>query len=480
MFSKYRLIGEKQMKKDYKGLARDILEQVGGSNNVVDALHCYTRLRIKLKDKGLVDIEAIKKLDVAGAQFSGEQLQIIIGNDVKELYEEFVALSDVEHRSPIKENKDINVVKEKKTVKSILAAIVDGIVGSMVPILPMLVASGILKAIVLILQQFNLVGADSETIITLSFVADSAFYFMPVIIGVFAAKKFGANMALGGMMGAALIHPTFVSLITKGATMSIFGLQIYATDYASTVVPVILSVWVMSYVEKFISKYSPKSLRSLIEPVLTILIMIPLTFVVLAPLGAMLSIGFADGLNWFHSTFGIIAVSAFCAIIPFVVMFGMHVGTVPIIISTIAATGMDKLMMPAFLISNFAQGVACLVVGIKSKNVDIKSLAFSSSFSNIVPGISEPGLYGITLRYKTPMWGAMIGSAIGGLYFGIMGVGAFSFLPPNIFGLAGYVGEGAHSGNLMHTVIGIIIAMVGTFIATMILYKPAESEKGGL
>lgn len=464
------------MAKNYEVLVEKILENIGGSENVVNAMHCYTRLRINFKDTGLVNLENLKGLDVIGAQFAGEQLQIIIGNEVNEVYEAFVKATGIKSETVIEEALDQNLPKKKRTIKSVLSAIVDGIVGCMVPILPMLVASGILKAIVLIIQQMGLVSADSQTCITLSFVADAAFYFMPVILGVFAAKKFGANVALGAMLGAALIHPSFVSMVGEATPMSIFGLPVYATSYSSTVVPIILSVWVMSYVEKCISKYSPKSIRSLIEPVLTILIMAPLTLCLLAPMGAMFSNGFANTLNWFYGTFGFIAVGVFCAIIPWVVMLGMHVGTVPISIATIAATGMDKLMMPAFLISNFTQGAACLAVGIKSKSADLKSFAFSSAFSNMVPGISEPGMYGITLRYKTPMWGAMIGGGIGGLYYGITGVGAFSFLPPNIFALAGYVGSGAQANNLMNAVIGILIGVVVSFIATMILYKPEEEK----
>lgn len=464
------------MKKNYEALARDILDQVGGNENITSVMHCYTRLRLNLKDRGLVNIDELKQLAIIGTQFVGDQLQIVIGNEVNEVYDAFTKISGLKKEGIIDEKLDTPTLKKKYTIRRVTVAIIDGIVGCMVPILPMLVASGILKAIVLLTEQFGLLSAKSPTLTMLSLVADSAFYFMPVILGGFAAKKFGANIALGGMLGAALIHPSFVALVAKGSILSVFGLPIYSASYSSSVVPIILSVWVMSYIEKFIARYCPKGVRSLIEPVLTILIMIPLMFSVLAPLGAMISVGFASALTWFYGTFGILAVSVFCAIIPWVVMLGMHVGTIPISISSIAASGVDKIMMPAFLISNFAQGAACLAVGVKANQTDLKSLAFSSAFSNIVPGVSEPGMYGITLRYKTPMWGAMIGAATGGLYFGITGVGAFSFLPPNIFALAGYVGSGKYAGNLTNTIIGILIGMVVSFTATMLLYQP-EMDK---
>lgn len=460
------------MKKNYEELARQILVQVGGEDNISNVMHCYTRLRINLKDRGLVNVEELEKLSIIGTQFSGEQLQIIIGNEVNEVYDAFVDITGLKKEKIVDEKLDKEIQRNKYSIRNIIAAVIDGIVGCMIPILPMLVASGILKAIILLIEQFGLATAESSTLVMLSLVADSAFYFMPVIIGGFAAKKFGANIALGSMLGAALIHPSFFTLVAEGSPITIFGLPVYSATYSSSVVPIILSVWVMSYIEKFISNHSPKALRALIEPVLTIVIMIPLTFSVLAPLGAIFSVGFANALTWFYATFGIFAVSLFCAIIPWVVMLGMHVGTVPISISSIAATGIDKIMMPAFLISNFTQGAACLAVGIKSKKSDLKSLAFSSAFSNLIPGVSEPGMYGITLRYKTPMWGAMTGAAVGGLYFGITGVGAFSFLPPNIFALAGYVGTGEYSNNLMNTIIGILIGMVTAFVVTMLIYKP--------
>ena len=265
-----------------------------------------------------------------------------------------------------------------------------------------------------------------------------------------------------------------ISAVNEGTSLSVFGLPIYPASYSSTVVPVILSVWVMSYVEKVISKYSPKSIRTVLEPVLTLLIMTPLTFCLLAPIGTMLSSGFASLVTTFYNTFGFIAVALLSAFIPWVVMVGMHVGTVPIAISQIAETGIDPIMMPSFFIANFGQGGACLAVGVKTKDSKLKSFAFSSAFSDIVPGISEPGMYGITLRYKTPMIGAMIGSGFGGLYYGLMHVGTLAFLPPNLFQLTAYVGEGALANNLIHACIGVVITLIVSFIATFILYKPEK------
>ena len=464
------------MAKNYDALAKQVLELVGGRENVASAMHCYTRLRINCKDTSIVDLDAIKQLDVLGAQFTGEQLQVIIGNEVKEVYEAFIEQSGLQKEAMIDEKLDDVPAKKKWTVKGMLTGIVDAIVACVIPLIPILIGSGVLQAIVLIIQQFGWLPADSPTLVTINFVANAAFYFLPVFVGFFAAKKFGANVALGAMLGAALIHPTFVSMVTAGDAGSVFGLPIYSASYSSTIVPIILAVWVMSYVEKFISRYSPKAIRTILEPSLTLIIMIPLTFCLLAPLGAMLSDGFASLLTWFYGIFGPLAVAAFAAIVPWVVMVGIHIGTTAISVTTIAQTGIDAFMMPGFFISNFAQGAACLAVGIKAKTSELRSFAYSCAFSNVVPGISEPGMYGITLRYKTPMAGAMIGAAAGGLYFGLTGTGALQFLPPNIFAFVGYMGEGAFAGNLMNAIIGVVIAMVVAFIATMFLYKPEKEN----
>lgn len=464
------------MAKNYDVLAKQVLELVGGRENVASAMHCYTRLRINCKDTSIVDLDAIKQLDVLGAQFTGEQLQVIIGNEVKEVYEAFIEQSGLQKEAMIDEKLDDVPAKKKWTIKGMLTGIVDAIVACVIPLIPILIGSGVLQAIVLIIQQFGWLPADSPTLVTINFVANAAFYFLPVFVGFFATKKFGANVALGAMLGAALIHPTFVSMVTAGDAGSVFGLPIYSASYSSTIVPIILAVWVMSYVEKLISRYSPKAIRTILEPSLTLIIMIPLTFCLLAPLGAMLSDGFASLLTWFYGIFGPLAVAAFAAIVPWVVMVGIHIGTTAISVTTIAQTGIDAFMMPGFFISNFAQGAACLAVGIKAKTTELRSFAYSCAFSNVVPGISEPGMYGITLRYKTPMAGAMIGAAAGGLYFGLTGTGALQFLPPNIFAFVGYMGEGAFAGNLMNAIIGVVIAMVVAFIATMFLYKPEKEN----
>lgn len=461
------------MAKNYEFLAKQILDNVGGSDNIVNVMHCYTRLRINFKDVGLVELEALEKLDVIGAQFMGEQLQIIIGNEVKEVYETFVKISGIEKKEMVDELvKEDFVEKKPLTAKRVAMAILDGLVGCVVPMIPILVASGLIQAFVLILNQTGVMAADSPTSISLNFVANSAFYFMPVIVGMFAAKKFDGNLALGAMVGAMLIHPTFVTAVLNGDPGSIFGIPIHATTYSSTLVPAILSVFVMCHVEQFISKHCPKMIRSVAEPFLTILIMAPLTLCLLAPLGSIISNGVMGVIAWEYKTLGFFAVAIHCALLPLETLLGLHTAFIAYAITQLGATGIDPIILPCALLTNFAQGAACLAVGLKNK--EIRSFALSCAFSNFVPGISEPGMYSITLRYKTPMIGAMIGGFFGGIVLGIFNVAVFSFVAPNLFSLPAYVGTGEYSNNLVYALLAFVVAIVVTFIITLVIYKPEK------
>lgn len=287
-------------------------------------------------------------------------------------------------------------------------------------------------------------------------------------VACFAAKKFQASIPIAMMLGATLLHPTFTAMVAKGHSGSIFGLPIYPANYGSTIVTALLTVWIMSYVQKLVHRYSPKSFKVIIEPTLTILIMVPLTLCLIAPLGQMMSAGFISVMLWIHRIFGPFELAIFAGLVPFIVMFGLHIATLPFCLELIRKTGMDNAIIPAFFISNFAQGAALLAVGVKTKKSALKQLSFSSAFSAIVPGITEPEMYGVTLKYRTPMIAAMIGSACGGFYMGLTNVGADHFLPPNMFQIVVYMSS---PQILLNTIIAIGITMVVTFVITLYLYK---------
>ena len=464
----------KKGRKDYDQLAEKILDLVGGKENIAHVAHCATRLRINAKDLGLIQKEEIKKLDVVGVQMSGEQLQVIIGNEINEVYDAFIKAAGVRSEKQIDENLDGDLKKKKITAKSLFQGMLNGIVNALVPVIPILICSGLIQAITLILTKFGILATDAPTVVTLTYIANAAFYFLPVIVGVFAAKNFGASPALAMMLCAILIHPTFVEMVNAGDAGSIFGLKIYAAGYSSTILPAILSVWVMSKIEKFMTKHIHKSVRVVLSPVLTMLISAPLMLVVIAPIGARLSSGFASLMVWSYNTFGLFSAAVIGALIPFIIMTGMHVGTVVIGTEELLAVGKMRICAPEFVLANFTQGAACLAVGVKTKNTKRKAVALSSAFSDIVPGVSEPGIYGVTLKYRTPMIGAMVGSAVASVICYLMDVGQYVNGPGSLFGLAYFIG--GDGKDFIWMLISVAVGMIIAFAVTFTIYNDNAAD----
>lgn len=363
------------MSKEYDGLSLKVLHLVGGTSNINDYLHCVTRLRINVKDKSLVNLDAIKSLDIIGTQFVGDQLQIIIGKNVNDVYATFDKIVR-NHDGLADESKHKNVTGHVfKRLEKVPGKLIDGLVGCLLPMLPILIGAGLIKAGLMIIVKAGWLAQSSPSVVTLSFVVDSVFYFMPIFLGAFAAKKFRANLAMGMLLGAILLNPTFVDMVQKGNAGSIFGIPIYPATYSSSILPIIISVWLMSYIEIIVAKFSPKVIRNLIEPVVTLLIMVPLTLCIVAPAGTYLASGFRFILSRGYAIFGPFATGTIAALVPFIVMTGMHVGTVPIAISEISRVGKNRITAPAFMLSNFAQGAACLAVAIKAKDKKLSSFA---------------------------------------------------------------------------------------------------------
>lgn len=458
--------------KKYQELIDGIIDAVGGKDNITTYRHCVTRLRFNVKDKSLVDFERVKKFPgVLGVQWSGEQLQIIIGNDVSSVYALIGKKHDMVNDGMVT---DTNAEKKKITPGSIISGILEAIIASVTPCIVMLGGSGMLRVIVLICTQFGFLPADNPTLVTLTWVADAAFYFLPVFVAAFAAKKFGANIGLGMLMGAVLIHPTFVSMVAEGDAGSIFGLPIYIATYSSSIIPAVFSVWILAQVEKFLNKYLPSILKVILGGALIVLIMTPLTLVVIAPLGAIIGEFITAGLLWLYDALGFLAIGLLAAFMPLIIMTGMHFSLFTVYLNNVATLGYDPLVGVAFFFSNIGQSAACLAVAFKSKNKERKALGFSASIQSLLAGVSEPGMYGITLKYKTPMIAAIIGCFIGGSICGLTGVSISAFLAPNIFASPAFIGQGSLS--IIWFLTAFAATFVVTFIMCLILYKDMEEE----
>lgn len=455
----------------YSDIANNVVDLLGGQDNIVFFTHCVTRLRFNVKDKASVKKDEIEELDkVIGTQWSGEQFQIIIGQDVGTAYNEVLQETGLTGDGSVPAD---DAPKKKFSFMTII----DYIAGSITPLLPLLIGGGMFKVLLLVLQITGVLTTKSPSYVTLNFIGDAAFYFLPVFVGATAAKKFGTNQGLGMLIGAMLIDPNFVSVVSSGKALSLIGIPVYGGTYGNMIFPSILAVWIMSYVEKFFTRWIPDSLKSLAVPFATLLIMAPLTLWLLAPIGSIAGTYLIKFILWFYNTTGFIGVAVLSAAFPWIVMTGMHTAFAPYAVQTFATVGTEPLITIANFVSNLDQGAAALAVGVKTHhNEKLRSTAFTCGITAIVAGVTEPAMYGINLKYMKPMIGAMIGSFFGAGFAGFFGVKAYAMA-----GSAGLFGTPVFIGSTIMTfvwaLIGMLIGMIISFIATLILYKEDVPEE---
>lgn len=449
---------------NYENLAKEILKNVGGQENVSNLTHCATRLRFNLKDVSKANTETIKKTKgVMGVVDKGGQYQVIIGNDVNHVYKEIMKIANIEGNSESKE------VDDRKTV----AKVIDTITGIFTPILPAITAAGMMKAVLALLTAFKLISTDSQSYQIFNFMADAAFYFLPIFLANSAAKKFKCNPYLAMMLGGILLHPTFVAMVNTaketGESLSIFGLPITLASYSSSVLPIILGVWFMSYVEPIADKISPKAIKFFTKPLITAVVSGIVILVVIGPIGYIVSDKVGLGIKTLESYASWLVPTLLGGLTPLLVMTGTHYGLIPIGINNRMTMGYDTIIYPGMLASNVSQGGAALAVAIKSKNKEIKQLASSAGITAVC-GITEPALYGVNLRFKTPLYASMIGGAVGGLFLGLFRVSNYSGGSPGFLTLPSYIG-GESMMNFVYACIGAVISVVVAFVAGLILYK---------
>lgn len=434
----------------------EILAAVGGEQNVVTVTHCMTRLRFVLKDDTIAIEAEIKKIPgVIGVAKKGGQCQIICGNDVANYYKELIKLGHFEgsNQSPLEK------VKPHE-------AVLDYISGSMSSLLAALAAGGMIQVLLIVLPMLGVMSAGSKTFTFLSIFGDASFYFMPILLAASAAKKLGVTPMLAMTVAGIMLHPDFVNMVNSGEALSVFGLPVVATSYSSTVIPILLTVWVMKYLEMIADKFIPVVIKSILKPMLVVIVAGIIVLVAVGPLGAIIGDWLAIGITWMHGQAGWLTMGVFAALMPLIIMTGMHWAFIPLAVNASVATP-DLLLLPAMFASNMAQGSASLAVALKSKNSNTKQLAISASISALAAGITEPALYGITLKFKKPLIAAMISSAVAGIYLGITNVASFALVTPAIIGLPQFMAEG-HEANFTNAVIVAAIAVVGTFVLTWI------------
>lgn len=455
---------------DYKKTASQILEKVGGEKNILSVGHCATRLRFNLKDSSLADTEGLKKLSgVVGVVNKGGQYQVVIGNDVQNVHRALQELGS------FNEDGQSEPTEKKGAINTAL----DTIAGIFFPIVPALAGAGMIKALLAILSATKVLTAASPTYRFLNFFGDAAFYFLPVLIASSASKKFKTNQFVAISLGAILLHPTFISMVNTAkadkVALEFIGLNVPLVSYGSSVIPIILIIWFSSYVERFAEKIVPKVISLFAVPMLTLLVTAPVALIAIAPLGNYLGLGLGSAIESIYAVAPWLVPTLVGALTPLMVMTGMHYGLIPIGINSLATTGIDKIAGPGMLVSNIAQGGASLAVAFRAKNPEVKQLASSVGFTAVL-GITEPAMYGISLRFKKPLYAAMSGGALGGLFLGIFGVGRYAQVAPGLLALPSYIGPDGFRPMIL-AAIGCLIAFAASFAISFVLGidEPEES-----
>lgn len=439
-----------------KELAASVINLLGGKDNITNAVHCVTRLRFNLKDASLAKMDDIKALNgVIGTAIQNGQYQVIIGPMVGDVFIEVEAiLGSIAGGEVVADDVPLS---EKYRAKMVL----DIITGIFSQILPALVAGGMLKGIIAMFEAFGWINGGSGTWQVLGFISDVPFYFLPVLLAISSAKKFKVNEFLGVTVAGALLYPSFMAAIGGSTTLTFLGMTLPVYNYSDSVFPVILGVGLLSIVYHAIDKFVPAVLKMVVVPALSLTITIPLTFLFLAPLGAWGGIALANGIVWLFAKVGPIAGFLLGFFMPLIVLVGMHQSTSPIQISNIATLGYDYLL-PVSFTHNMAESGAAFGAALRMKDKDLKSAAFTTSFSAFL-GISEPALFTVQVPNKTPLIAAMIANGIGGALTVILSAKCYAFVMPGITSLPVYAQGGL--GNI----IMMIICIASTWVIACIL-----------
>ncbi|MEG2294500.1 MAG: beta-glucoside-specific PTS transporter subunit IIABC [Carnobacterium sp.] len=453
------------MSKKYEKLAQEIVEKLGGKENISDAYHCQTRLRFKLIDEQKVDKEELEELDgVATYLVNAGVHQVVIGTHVKDVFEEIDKKVDVSEQNKAPSDK-----------KSVFNIIIEFVAGTFQPIIPALSGAGMVKAVLALLVVFKIVSVESQTYYLLNLFADGVFFFLPMMLAFTVAQKLRCNPILAASVAAMMMHPNWGTLVAAGEPVKFFDIIPFnLATYTGSVIPILLIILVQSYVEKFLNRVIPKSVELVFVPMLTFLIMGTLAFSVLGPIGSIIGgylAGFFIFLSMNASWVPAVLIGGF---LPIMVMFGLHNGVAPLGVMQMAELGYDSIFGPGCVCSNIAQATASAVVAFRTKDKKMKQLAVSGSITAYM-GITEPTLYGVNLPKKYPLVAAMIGGGAGGLYAGLTNTHRFATGSSGLPAILLYIGDNSMFF-FWNIVIALLISAVVSAVLTYILSFKFEKE----
>ncbi|MEC0304097.1 beta-glucoside-specific PTS transporter subunit IIABC [Terribacillus saccharophilus] len=466
----------------YEQLAKDIIEQVGGRENVNSVVHCITRLRFKLKDENKANTEALKNMDdVVTVLKSGGQYQVVIGNHVPDVYKA------VAHVGGFTGNEQASQDGDKDT--NPFNKFIDIISSIFTPVLGVLAATGMIKGFNAMFLAFGVFKEESGTYQILNAVGDSLFYFFPIFLGYTAMRKFGGSHFIGMAIGAALVYPTLSGLTTGDPLYTLFsgtlfespvhitflGMPVILMTYSSSVIPIILATFFAAKVERGFAKIVPSVIKTFVVPFLTLLVVVPLTFLIIGPIATWAGQLIGQATLSIYDLSPIIAGLFLGAFWQIFVIFGLHWGLVPISINNLAVYGGDPVLALVFAAS-FAQIGAVLAVWIRIKQKKLKTLSIPAFISGIF-GVTEPAIYGITLPLKRPFIISCIGGALGGAVLGITKTTGYMTGGLGIFQIPTFIGPNGFDLGFWGSFISIGVAFASAFVLTMLFGFTKENNK---
>ncbi|MCR6106966.1 PTS glucose transporter subunit IIA [Salipaludibacillus agaradhaerens] len=454
---------------DYKQVAKEVIKRVGGKENISHFEHCSTRLRFSLVDNRKADVAKLEQIEGVMAVKMTAQCQVVIGNEVVEVYDEVV-----NELGGTVNGEGSNQSKEKRRIGSVL---LDFLVGVFQPLIPAIAGGGVLKSVLMLLSLIGVMDSNSEAYQIFMLIGDAPLYFLPILVAITTANKLRANMLVAASTVGVLLLPNMIAMMEEGTALFTFSLQ--NVGYSYQVFPAILTVIVFAQVEKFWTKISPKPIRIFFVPMMSMAMTAPIALLLLGPFGFTLGQGFASVILTIFEYVGWIAVPLLAAILPFMVATGMHKAMVPYVITTLGEMGKEILYLPASLAHNIAESGACFAVAIRTKDKKLKATAISAGISALF-GITEPALYGVTIQYKKVLYSVMIGSFVGGAFIGLVGIQAFVPVGPGLASLTMFISEELPK-NILYAIFGLIISFVTAFIAALILFRekkdPEETQQ---
>ncbi len=463
----------------YEQLAKDIIANVGGKENISSLAHCITRLRFKLKDESKANTEVLKDMDgVVTVVKSGGQYQVVIGNHVTDVYNAVLAVGGFEAAAPVEEESDEKMNPFNKFI--------DIISGVFTPTLGVLAATGMIKGFNALFLSLGWLTADSGTYAILNAIGDCLFYFFPIFLGFTAAKKFNVNQFIGMAIGAVLVYPSLAGLMAGTPLYTLFsgtviespvyvtflGVPVILMDYSSSVIPIILATFVGGKIEKGFKKIIPDVVKTFLVPFCTLLVIAPLTLIVIGPIATWAGKLLGATTNSIYGLSPVIAGIFLGGLWQVFVIFGLHWGLIPLVINNLTVFGSDPIIASVFGAS-FAQTGVVLAILLKTRNAKLKSLSIPAFISGIF-GVTEPAIYGITLPRKKPFILSCIAGAVSGAILGLSGSTLYMMGGLGIFGFPSFIGPDGINKGFYGVVIAVIVATVLGFLLTLFTYKDEE------